>query len=126
MVPVLVLAVAGAWVVVLVALDRRREGLAPAARADAQLRELEQALRRLGWPLPPRTTLLGLERRLGRAAGPASASYVAGIRAHRFAPGGALAPGRPERRALRRELAGRGLLGRMRSYRALPPFLGRV
>jgi hypothetical protein len=116
-----------AWVAVLVAVDRRRqERLAPAARADAQLRELIRALRRLGWPLPARTTLLGLERRLGTAAGPAAASYVARIRAHRFARDEPPSPGRPERRALRRELAGRsGLRARLRSYRALPPFLGR-
>jgi protein-glutamine gamma-glutamyltransferase len=125
MVPLAVLAALAAWVAVVVVLDRRRhDRLSAAARADAQLRELERALRRLGWPLPARSTLLGLERRLGRAAGPASASYVAGIRAYRFAPDEPPTPGRSERRALRRELAGRGgLLGRLRGYRALPPFL---
>jgi hypothetical protein len=93
---------------------------------DVQLRELERALRRLGWALPSGMTLLGLERRLARAAGPASARYAAGIRAHRFAPGSPSGPNREGRRALRRELGGRRLLSRLRAYRALPPFLGRV
>ena len=125
------LALAGgalAWVALLLATDRRRRrGLAPRERVDVQLRELERALRRLGWPLPSGTTLLGLERRLARAAGPASAGYVAGLRAHRFGPAAPPAPGRAERSALRRELtARRGLLARVRGYLALPPFLGPV
>ena len=38
------------------------------------------------WEVPAGTTLLGLERRLGRAAGPAAARYAAALRAHRYDP----------------------------------------
>jgi hypothetical protein len=68
------------------------------------------------------TTLLALERRLGRFAGPASASYAAGLRAHRYDPRAPRAPGVGDRRALRRELsAGTGLAGRLRALIAIPP-----
>ena len=114
---VLPLALAGgalAWVALLLANDRRqRRGLAPRERVDVQLRELERALRRLGWQLPDGTTLLGLERRLARAAGPAAAGYVAGLRAHRFSPATPPAPGRAERSALRRELTATGACWRV-------------
>ena len=128
MVPLALAAVALGWAAILVGADRRRRGrLAPGERTDVQLRELERALRRLGWPLPAGTTLLGLEGRLARAAGPASARYVAGIRAHRYAPSTPAGPGREQRAALRRELSsGRGPLGRLRGYLAIPPFLGPV
>jgi protein-glutamine gamma-glutamyltransferase len=121
--PLALIVAALAWVMTVLALERRRrQKLAPAERADVQLSELERALRRLGWPLPPGTTLLGLERRLGSAAGPDAARYVAGIRAHRFAPATPPAPGRPQRRALRRELTAHGgPLARLRGYLALPP-----
>jgi transglutaminase-like putative cysteine protease len=100
----------------------RRRALTPAAAAEAQLRELERALPRLGWSLPGGTTLLALERRLGRAAGPAAAHYVARLRGHRFAPGRSTAPGAGERRELRRELtASGGLRARLRGFLALPP-----
>jgi hypothetical protein len=99
---------------------------APRRRAgdgvDAGLRELERALPRLGWTLPPKTTLLELERRLQRAAGPASAGYVARLRQGRFSAAGAAAPARSERRSLRRELTAKGgALARLRGYLALPP-----
>ena len=101
---------------------RRRRSLSAAAAADASLRELQRALPRLGWELAPGTTLLQLERRLGRAAGPQAAAYVARLRAGRFAIGGAPLPGATERRALRRALtARRGVRLRLRGYRALPP-----
>ena len=107
--PLAVLGGALAWAAILLASDRRRRrGLEPRERVDVQLRELERALRRLGWPLSGRETLLGLERRLARAAGPASAGYVAGLRAHRFGPAAPPAPGRAERSALRRELTAHG------------------
>jgi hypothetical protein len=74
-------------------------------------------------PLRPRpgATLLALERLLAERAGPASAGYVARLRAHRFAPSSLGLPDARERRALRRELAGRGLRGRLRAFLALPP-----
>jgi hypothetical protein len=59
---------------------------------------------------------------LGRAAGPASASYAGGLRAHRYDPRAPSAPGAADRRALRRELTARtGLLGRLRGLLAIPP-----
>jgi hypothetical protein len=89
---------------------------------DAQLAELRAALVRLGFALPAATTLLGLERRLGRTVGPDSASYVAGLRAHRFDPRAPAGPGLAERRALRRELTARGgLRARVRGLLAIPP-----
>ena len=98
---------------------RRRSGPAP---ADAGLRELERALPRLGWSLGPGTTLLELERRLARGAGPESAGYVARLREGRFSARGARPPGRAERAALRRELTSTGgLRARLRGFLALPP-----
>ena len=51
---------------------RRLRSLGPDELAEAQLAELRRALARLDWDVPAATTLLGLERRLGRFAGPAS------------------------------------------------------
>ena len=65
----------------------------PSELAEAQLAELRRALRWLDWEVPTATTLLGLERRLGRTAGPAAGRYAAALRAHRYDPRGA---GRPE------------------------------
>ena len=96
--------------------------LSPDELADAQLAELRRALARLNWEVPVTTTLLALERRLGRYAGPASASYAAGLRAHRYDPRAPRAPGIGARRALRRELsAGTGPGGRLRALLAIPP-----
>jgi protein-glutamine gamma-glutamyltransferase len=101
---------------------RRRRRLAPAAASDASLQELRRALQRLGWELSPSTTLLELERRLGRVAGPGAAGYASRLRAGRFARGRTDPPAPSERRALRRELtAGRGLRARVRGFLALPP-----
>jgi transglutaminase-like putative cysteine protease len=114
---------------------RRRRAIGGGSPADQRLRELEWALPALGWSVPAGTTLLELERRLGRAAGPAAASYVARLRAGRFAGGGSgpvgaagsadgasQPPGAAERRALRRALtAGRGPGARLRALLALPP-----
>ena len=101
---------------------RRSRALDPAERAEAQLAELRRALERLGWDVPAHTTLLGLERRLGRIAGPASARYAATLRAHRYDPRAPAVPGASERRALRRELTARGgLRARVRGLLALPP-----
>jgi protein-glutamine gamma-glutamyltransferase len=101
---------------------RRRRRAVTGPLADAQLDELRYALQRLGWRLPESTTLLGLERRLARAAGPGSAAYAARLRAHRYDPRDPGLPGRSERRALRRELtAYAGLLTKIRALLALPP-----
>ena len=101
---------------------RRRSRLAPEEVVDAQVKELERALPRLGWRFPAGTTLLALERRLARAAGPSAAGYVARLRASRFAPAAPHGPDRGHRRALRRELAARGgIRARLRGYLAMPP-----
>jgi transglutaminase-like putative cysteine protease len=118
----LVVAAAAALAVTVALRVRARRGLTPEQLADAQLAELRRALARLDWEVPAATTLLGLERRLGRAAGPAAARYAAGLRAHRYDPRAPIAPGWAERRALRRELSSRsGLAGRLRALWAIPP-----
>ncbi|MEA2401465.1 MAG: protein-glutamine gamma-glutamyltransferase [Thermoleophilaceae bacterium] len=117
--PVLLLAVAGlaAWRTV-----RRARRLDGEELAEAQLAELHRALRRLDWDLPAGTTLLGLERRLGRTAGPAAARYAAALRAHRYDPRLPAAPSLRERRALRRDLTARGgVRGRLLGLIAIPP-----
>ena len=99
-----------------------RRGLRPHGSTEAGLAELERALPRLGWKLPAGTTLLQLEERLGRAAGPASAEYVRRLRSLRFAPGTQAPPPAADRRVVRRELtAGAGPLARLRGLMALPP-----
>jgi len=101
---------------------RRLRGLPPDQLAEAQLGELRLALTRLGWEMPTATTLLALERRLRRAAGPASAAYAGGLRAHRYDPRAPAAPSAHERRAVRRELTARdGIVGRLRGLLAFPP-----
>jgi hypothetical protein len=101
---------------------RRLRGLTPRELAEAQLAELRRALERLGWEVPTSSTLLALERRLGRLAGPAAAAYAARLRAHRYDPREPAAPEVRDRRGLRRALtAGSGLRGRLRGLRAIPP-----
>jgi transglutaminase-like putative cysteine protease len=119
------------WVVALLVLGAlggagglvlRRRAPAGGDPAEAGLLELERALPRLGWKLTAGTTLLQLERRLGRGAGPASARYVAALRAGRFARGGVANPSPADRRAMRRELtASGGVFARLRGWVALPP-----
>jgi protein-glutamine gamma-glutamyltransferase len=101
---------------------RRARQLAPDELAEAQLAELRRALGRLDWDVPAGTTLLGLERRLGRTAGPAAARYAAALRAHRYDPRSPAAPSLRERRRLRRDLTARsGLRGRLLGLIAIPP-----
>jgi protein-glutamine gamma-glutamyltransferase len=117
-----VLAALAAFAVSVVLRVRARRHLTAEQLAEAQLAELRRALTRLQWEVPTATTLLALERRLGRAAGPASARYAAGLRAHRYDPRAPLAPGWAERRAVRRELSsGAGFAGRLRALLAIPP-----
>ncbi len=123
----LALLVAGSLALLPAAIRRRRVSrLTPGELADAQLSELRRALERLGWELPASTTLLGLERRLGRFAGPASEAYAGGLRAHRYDPRAPAAPSLSARRGLRRELS-RGSLGeRVKGLLAIPPAGPRV
>lgn len=89
--------------------------------ADDPVAELERAFRRTGRPLAPGTTLAALERRFSDA--PEASGYVRALRMARYGAGPV--PGPPAqsrgRRAMRRELAGRGLAGRLRALWALPP-----
>jgi protein-glutamine gamma-glutamyltransferase len=101
---------------------RVQHGLTPEQLAEAQLEELRRALDRLNWSVPAATTLLALERRLLRSAGPRSAGYARRLREHRYDPRSPAGPGPGERRAMRRELsAGGGLRGSLRGLFAIPP-----
>jgi hypothetical protein len=101
---------------------RASRALPPRELGEAQLAELRLALDRLGWGMPAGTTLLALERRLARAAGPAAARYTAKLRAHRYDPSDPGLPGPEERRALRRELTARGgLRAKLNGLRVMPP-----
>jgi protein-glutamine gamma-glutamyltransferase len=124
-VPVLILValtVLGGGVWYAVRRTRVQHGLTPEQLADAQLAELRRALERLHWSVPAATTLLALERRLLRSAGPRSAGYARRLREHRYDPRSPAGPGPGERRAMRRELtAGGGLRGRLRGLFAIPP-----
>ena len=100
---------------------RRLRGLGPRELAEVQLSELRRALERLDWDVPASTTLLGLERRLGRFAGPASQAYAEGLRANRYDPRAPAAPGLRQRSAVRRELSRGSLFDRLRGLVAIPP-----
>jgi transglutaminase-like putative cysteine protease len=100
---------------------RRLRQLGPDELAEVQLSELRRGLLRLGWDLPASTTLLGLERRLGRFAGPASEAYAEGLRANRYDPRAPGAPGLDERRIVRRELTRGSVVDRLRGLIAFPP-----
>jgi hypothetical protein len=100
---------------------RRLRSLGPDELAEIQLSELRRALVTLDWDLPTSTTLLGLERRLGRFAGPASEAYAKGLRRHRYDPRAPAAPGLGQRRAVRRELSRGSLFDRVRGLVAIPP-----
>jgi transglutaminase-like putative cysteine protease len=103
-------------------LRRRTRRLSAAELAEAQLAELRRALGRLGWEVPAGTTLLGLERRLGRIAGPSAAGYAAALRANRYDPRTPAAPTLRARRELRRDLTARsGLRARLLGFLAIPP-----
>ena len=82
-----------------------REALLHELRARADAARLE---------VPEGTTLLGLEPRLRRLAGSASARYAAALRLSRYDPSSPEPPDLSERRAVRRELAGpKGVRGRL-------------
>jgi transglutaminase-like putative cysteine protease len=104
---------------------KRVRSLPPDALAELQLSELRRALVRLGWDLPASTTLLGLERRLGRFAGPSSQAYASGLRATRYDPRAPSGPSLRERRELRRELTRGSAFDRLRGLLAIPPIAPR-
>jgi transglutaminase-like putative cysteine protease len=112
---------AAAAAVILVGRARRLRTLPAQAVAEAQLSELRRALVRLGWDLPASTTLLGLERRLGRFAGPASEAYAGALRANRYDPRSPAAPSLRQRRAVRRELSRGSVFDRLTGLLAIPP-----
>jgi transglutaminase-like putative cysteine protease len=118
--PTLALVAAGLAAVGLVcgavAWRRRR-----ARMGHAPVDELERALLRAGWRMGPATTLRTLERAF--ASSPEAARYVRQVRESRYAAGG-VPPTGAQRRALRRALrAGRGGVGHVRAWWAVPPRL---
>jgi hypothetical protein len=90
---------------------------------ESAVAELRQALDRLGYQYPARTTLSELERRLKVTAGPGAAHYVELLREQRYArPGAGVPPTARDRRALRQALTeGGGPLARLRGLIAIPP-----
>ncbi len=106
---------------------RERTGGGGGAGAETAVRELERALRGSAWPLLPGMTLTQVAERLERVAQPQAAAYVRRLQDRRFGRAPALtaaerSDARSERQALRRALArGRGLRGRLRALRLLPP-----
>jgi len=119
----LVLALAG--VGLLAEIGRRRlryRSLSAADRAAAQIEELAGAIRSPHPGAGPSATLLTLERRLRSAGRRAAADYASGLRAWRYASAARAAPGLGARRRVRGELGrNRGLRGRLRALRAMPP-----
>lgn len=119
----------GGLMYVRVARGRIRERTVPGggAGAEAAVRELERALRGSAWPLLPGMTLTQVAERLERVAQPQAAAYVRRLQDRRFGRAPALtaaevSDARSERHALRHALArGRGLRGRLRALRLLPP-----
>ena len=104
-----------------VSYGRRRRLLVSPAGAEPQLRELVRAAP-LVWDAGPGATLLRIERELAAASAPDAARYPAALRENRYARRNPRRPGPRERRALRRDLGrGRGLGGRLRALRAVPP-----
>lgn len=99
-------------------MGRRRER----DRAPVQfaLDDLDRAMRRIGRPLPPRTTLGALAERFDGTPGE---PYLRALEGARYgADGGADGPTGRDRAGLRRMLAARaGAFGRLKAWWALPP-----
>jgi transglutaminase-like putative cysteine protease len=111
--PLLALAALAGGTVTALTVRRWRRGAPP------PLSELERALRRARREPAPGTTLHALEMRF--AATPAAVGYVRALRESRYRETPAQ-PTRAQRRGLRSELGrGGGLVGRLRSWWALPP-----
>jgi protein-glutamine gamma-glutamyltransferase len=100
---------------------QKLRSLGPGERVEVQLSELRRTLLRLGWDVPTATTLLALERRLGRFAGPASQRYAGALRANRYDPRAPAGPDLGERRAVRRELSRGSVRERLLGLLAMPP-----
>ncbi len=112
------LALAALWA----ASELRVRRLRRAAVGDPELLELQRALERLGYPVAPGATLLGLERSLSTTDGQAATVYVRALRDRRFGPSARAVAQPLDRRGLRRALtAGRGPIVRLRALLALPP-----
>ena len=95
---------------------RRGRRPLPAPCGDTEVDHLVRLLARLGLEIPPGTTLLELERRMQRLGGPEVAGYAQRLRRRRYGSADEPAPGRAERRHVRRLLAtaaGAGPLARL-------------
>jgi transglutaminase-like putative cysteine protease len=89
---------------------------------EPAIAELSAALAMLGYRIAPGTTLVQLERRLRTVADERAAGYVKLLRIQRFGARPGAGPTSADRRALRSSLTtGRGPLGRLRGFVALPP-----
>jgi transglutaminase-like putative cysteine protease len=119
--PVLLIALATGCLAWTVVAGRRRRALRRGELSEEQLAELGEALRRAGWELSPRATLLAIERRAGGHDRAAVREYAAALRGHRYGPSTAAPPGPRERRALRKALGAGGLRARLRALLAIPP-----
>jgi transglutaminase-like putative cysteine protease len=102
---------------------RRRSRLGPDELADAELRELEQALAKLGSPLPPGSTLRRAKKQLQRLAGPGAAPrYAEALEAYRYRDPDSAPPSASDRRAVRRALIKAPQSGStLRALLAFPP-----
>ena len=97
----------------------RRRRPRPSDPLDRAVFELETALRRSGRAAGPGMTLRQLESRLGLSG--EAAAYLRAVSGARYGSRGA-PPTNAQRKALRRELSsGQGVLGRLRTFWALPP-----
>lgn len=111
------LLVVGAGAVGVVTL--RRNVARDRAPVQMALDDLERAMRRIGQPLPPGSTLGALGRRF---AGTPGEPYLRSLERARYGPADSRGPDARERAGLRRLLAARGgPLGRLRAWWALPP-----
>ena len=97
----------------------RRRRPRPSDPLDRAVFELETALRRSGRTAGPGMTLRQLESRLGLSG--EAAAYLRAVSGARYGSRG-VPPTNAQRKALRRELSsGQGMLGRLRTFWALPP-----
>jgi transglutaminase-like putative cysteine protease len=97
----------------------RRRRPRPSDPLDRAVFELETALRRSGRAASPGMTLRQLENRLGLSGD--AAAYLRAVSGARYGSRG-VPPTNAQRKALRRELSsGQGMLGRLRTFWALPP-----
>lgn len=108
-------------VVAFIRARRVRRLVPPPPCGDPDVDQLMRLLARLGLVVEPGTTLLALERRLGRLGGPEAAGYARGLRERRFGGNGTAPPDKGARRRMRQALADAVGAGRMRRlHLALP------